>query len=195
MKNRIAHLTIAAVAATAMGLLRPSLARAGGTALEAEQRYERSRRLGTAGMIVGYSGPPLMVLGGLRLSPLYLLTGTAMNTIGPSLLASSAVMGVSAVRTSGGQVSAGLAGVSVAGAGAQLVSHGRWSADRLGVMEAYQWAGFVGWTTGMLSGTVQHALNRRAWRAREVSQAPLEPKRFTVTLAPTSTGARVVGTF
>ena len=47
------------------GLCATSDARAEGPAPAETLRFESSQRLGTAGMIVGYAGPPVVVTGGL----------------------------------------------------------------------------------------------------------------------------------
>ena len=194
MKNRRAHRTASAAVAIAMGLFSPSLARAEGAAVQAQPNYTLSRRLGTAGMIMGFGGPVIQ-LRGMSGSPEHVLTGMMTSHLGTTLLASSSVMGASAVRASGGDVSAGLGWGSVVGAGTLLVSHVRWAPSLFDSYMTFATMGFVGWTTGMVTGTIQHRKNRKAWKALGMSQAPVEPKRFTVQVEPTATGARVFGTF
>ena len=194
MKSRRVHRTVAAGVAIAMGLLSPSLARAEETAVQSQPKYKLSRRLGAAGMVMGYGGPVIQLLG-MSGSPEYALTGMMTSHLGTSLLASSAVMGASAVQASGGQVGAGLGWGSVAGAGTLLVSHVRWAPSLHDSFMGFVAMGMVGWSTGMVTGTLQHRKNRKAWTALGMSQAQVEPKRVSLQLAPTATGARVFGSF
>ncbi len=212
MKARILASTFALA-----GLCATSDARAEGPAPAETLRFESSQRLGTAGMIVGYAGPPVVATGGLITlggamnlgdglaggdagaglgqmagGVLVFVSGFAMNSVGPALLASGSVVGASAVRNSGGTVGTGAGWVAVGGSALQLASVGGRFA---GVQQGMFLAGFVGWGTGMVAGTVQHVQNRNAWTAMGTSQAPVERKRFALTVAPTSNGVRAFGTF
>ena len=189
-------------------VLGTSVARAEGPDPAEEERFNGSQRLGTAGLIVGYTGPILVAVGGVTAidymladnqqqqragtrGVIMLMGGFSMNSIGPALLSSSSVVGASAVQNSGGQVSSGMGWAAVAGSGLQILSLG----GRFAVPEVGFSAGIAGWGTGMIAGTIQHVQNRKAWAAMGTSHVPAERKHFTVALAPTANGARVFGTF
>ena len=212
MKARILALLFALA-----GLCTTQVARAEGPPPAETLRFESSQRLGIAGMIVGYAGPPVVVTGSLiTLSGavnlgegfadgetgagvsqmaggmLVFVSGFAMNSVGPALLASGSVVGASAIQNSGGTVGTGAGWVAVGGSALQLASVGVRFA---GVQQGMFLAGAVGWGTGMVAGTVQHVQNRDAWATMGTSRAPVERKRFALTVAPTSNGVRAFGTF
>ena len=199
------------------GLCATTDARAEGPSPEEELRFKGSQKLGTAGMIVGYGGPVVAVsgvvitlggaanfgeglmgdspgtgLGQMAGGVAVFAAGFAMNSVGPALLSSGSLVGASAVRNSGGTVGTGAGWVAVGGSAIQLASLAGRAGQSGGGMF---FAGFVGWGTGMVAGTVQHVKNRNAWSTMGTSQLPVERKRFTLSVAPTSNGVRAFGTF
>ena len=208
-----------------IGLLAAADARAEGPTEKDTLHFEGSQRLGKAGMIVGYTGPVFVFVGGvsalfgaasalnatagslsgeptdpnagvgaMKRGAVLLGIGGSMNTAGAALLSSSSVVGASAVRNSGGQVGSGAGWASVAGSGLQVLSLGfRFSSpETAGPAVA---AGVVGWGTGMIAGTIQHVQNKQAWVSMGMSQRPVERKRVTLSVAPSSNGVQVFGTF
>jgi len=180
----------------------------------AEKSYDLSRKLGTTGMVLGFGGP-VFFMGGLvtgldgaletsfgsargsstqvqrgedslAASRVMFQTSLAMNSVGPAMLATSAMIGSKAVRSAGGEVRRGPAWLAVTGSGIQLLA--------VAGTQRHSVIGFAGWLTAMGCGAMQHRDNRDAWERTGSASAPSR-RRVELAFAPTANGGMVLGTF
>ena len=212
MIRRVATIVFASLALS-------TAAHAVGPGPQAEARYRMSRGLSYTGLGMGASGP-LLVAGGAVFAAAGLLNtvggsilgdrdtaakgtsqlsggllaaagGLAFNTVGSGLLATGSVLGGSAVRLGRGQVDMTAGWVSAAGAGLHLVS-------RVGIVTGNPRSlllGMTGWGVAMVAGTVQLTQNSAAWNAIGVTRTAADRRRWSLALAPTASGAALVGRF